>query len=441
MLRTRIRAAKRVGRVERPDCTSSSARSKRSSATGGRGGADAGAGARAGARGSAGAGRAGQAAPGRRRLGRLRGGARARSGGRGRAGAGGGRAGRRGARAHGAAQGRPGGQAARSSGRCRRIPTRPRRWRSTDRWRAACSTTIDGRRAGAARAGDDRRRAPSPARQAELHAGLGASALRRGEPRGSGAAASARRWRRRRDIRRRFRGWPIWRRSRARGTRSRRCCTTRPSREGVPPQVAAQFHRRLADAAEQQGRLDDAYQALLEADRLTPGDLHTRLLLGENRYRAHRYREAAQYLAPSPIIPTPSGCRRRRPRPSITARWPSSSCGGPSRRCRCSRRRCASIRTREGARPPGRTRARGRRCRARARAARAAGGGDARAGERALRFERVADAILSELNDTERARPAYEQAVAAAGDTASLALLDKPLNLQRAGGQHRSGGS
>ena len=68
------------------------------------------------------------------------------------------------------------------------------------------------------------------------------------------------------------------------------------SREGVPPQVAAQFHRRLADAAEQQGRLDDAYQALLEADRLTPGDLHTRLLLGENRYRANRYREAAQYL-------------------------------------------------------------------------------------------------------------------------------------------------
>jgi tetratricopeptide (TPR) repeat protein len=55
--------------------------------------------------------------------------------------------------------------------------------------------------------------------------------------------------------------------------------------------------------------------------------------------------------------------------------------------------------------------------------------------ERALRFERVADAILSELNDTARASASYDQAAAAAGDKASVTLLEKTLNLQRAGGK------
>jgi tetratricopeptide (TPR) repeat protein len=55
--------------------------------------------------------------------------------------------------------------------------------------------------------------------------------------------------------------------------------------------------------------------------------------------------------------------------------------------------------------------------------------------DRAVRFERVADAILSELNDTARASAAYDQAVAAAGDAATVALLEKALNLQRAGGK------
>ena len=55
--------------------------------------------------------------------------------------------------------------------------------------------------------------------------------------------------------------------------------------------------------------------------------------------------------------------------------------------------------------------------------------------ERALRFERVADAVLSELNDTTRASASYDQAVAAVGDAASVALLEKTLNLQRAGGK------
>ena len=64
----------------------------------------------------------------------------------------------------------------------------------------------------------------------------------------------------------------------------------------LPPKVAAHFFHRLAEACEAQGRTDDAYSALLAADRLTPVDLRTRLLLGENRYRVHRYRDAAQIL-------------------------------------------------------------------------------------------------------------------------------------------------
>src|SRR5258707_15865902 len=55
--------------------------------------------------------------------------------------------------------------------------------------------------------------------------------------------------------------------------------------------------------------------------------------------------------------------------------------------------------------------------------------------ERAVRFERVADAILSELNDTARASTNYDQAVAAAGDAAAGTLLDKAANLHRAGGK------
>ena len=277
--------------------------------------------------------------------------------------------------------------------------------------------------------------APAPARQAELHAGLGASALRRGDRDEAG---------------RRFReavaaqpGYPpaiqgladlaaqsgAWDEVEA-------LLRDAAARSGVPPQVAAQFHRRLADAAEQQGRLDDAYGALLEADRLTPGDLQTRLHLGENRYRAHRYREAAQYLGSVADHPD----AERLPEEAAEAVYHGALAELKLRRPdRAMPLVEAAVRI-----YPGHVSALG------LLAERALEDGDVARGldllelqaaatrepdERALRFERVADAVLAELNDTARAAGNYDQAVAAAGERASVALLDKALNLQRAGGR------
>jgi Tfp pilus assembly protein PilF len=63
----------------------------------------------------------------------------------------------------------------------------------------------------------------------------------------------------------------------------------------LPATSAASF-LAIADAAERGQRLEEAYVALLGADRLRPSDLPIRLRIGDNRYRAHRYREAAQIL-------------------------------------------------------------------------------------------------------------------------------------------------
>ena len=70
--------------------------------------------------------------------------------------------------------------------------------------------------------------------------------------------------------------------------------------EGVPgatPPVTAELHRRLAQAYEKLGRDDDAYETLLTADRLHRGHLLIKLALGENRYKARRWREAALHLS------------------------------------------------------------------------------------------------------------------------------------------------
>jgi len=65
---------------------------------------------------------------------------------------------------------------------------------------------------------------------------------------------------------------------------------------GTPAAVAAELHRRLAAAYEKLGRDEDAYQTLLAADRLHRGHLLVKLALGENRYKARRWREAALHL-------------------------------------------------------------------------------------------------------------------------------------------------
>jgi tetratricopeptide (TPR) repeat protein len=66
----------------------------------------------------------------------------------------------------------------------------------------------------------------------------------------------------------------------------------------APAALIADLHRRLATAHERLGRDDDAYQTLVAADRLHRGHLLIKLALGENRYKARRWREAALHLAP-----------------------------------------------------------------------------------------------------------------------------------------------
>jgi tetratricopeptide (TPR) repeat protein len=70
-----------------------------------------------------------------------------------------------------------------------------------------------------------------------------------------------------------------------------------PRLDGAPAAVRAELHRRAAEACERLGRDDDAYVLLNEADRLHRGELRTKLALGENRFRARRWREAALHLS------------------------------------------------------------------------------------------------------------------------------------------------
>ncbi len=62
------------------------------------------------------------------------------------------------------------------------------------------------------------------------------------------------------------------------------------------PQQAARLFQRLAEVHEKTGKLDEAYRQLLEADKMGPGQLLTKLSLGENRFRAGKWREAALHL-------------------------------------------------------------------------------------------------------------------------------------------------
>ncbi len=59
---------------------------------------------------------------------------------------------------------------------------------------------------------------------------------------------------------------------------------------------SAKLYYRLAEVYEKLGRLDDGYRQLVEADRMMPGQLLVRLSLGENRFHAKKWREAATYL-------------------------------------------------------------------------------------------------------------------------------------------------
>jgi tetratricopeptide (TPR) repeat protein len=278
-------------------------------------------------------------------------------------------------------------------------------------------------------------RAPAPSRRAELYVGLGGAALRRADPESATRLF--------RDAIGAQPGYP----SAIQGLADLAAqagdwdevdalLRDAASREGVPVTVAAQLYRRLAEANTAQGRLDDAYTALLEADKLAPGDLQTRLSLGENRYRSNRYREAAQQL--SAIADHPEASRL--PEEVGEAVYHGALAEMKLRRPdRAQALLEAAVRIH-----PGHEAALG------LLAERALESGDAQKGlqlleqqalatrdpaERALRLERVADALVADLGQAERAVLLYDQAIAAAGDGASTALLDKALELSRSSGQ------
>ena len=271
-------------------------------------------------------------------------------------------------------------------------------------------------------------------RQAELHAGLGGSLLKRGE-----LDEAARAFRESMgahaaypaaveglaDVAARTGAWD----------EVEALLRNAAVRDGVKPQVAVQFYRRLAEAAEHQGRPDDAYSALLEADRMIPNDLRTRMAMGENRYRANRFREAAQYLGAIAEHPELASVpeagdalyhgavaelKLRRPEKALplleiaVKAHPqhADALGLLAERIleAGDLNRAVELLERQAA---------------------ATAGDD----DRALRYERVADVLASELKDPSRACAAYQRALEAAGKWATSQLLEKTLRLERETGQ------
>ena len=62
------------------------------------------------------------------------------------------------------------------------------------------------------------------------------------------------------------------------------------------PEQTARLYNRLGEVYEKLGRLEEGYRQLVEADRAMPGQLMLRIALGENRFQARRWREAATHF-------------------------------------------------------------------------------------------------------------------------------------------------
>ena len=67
---------------------------------------------------------------------------------------------------------------------------------------------------------------------------------------------------------------------------------------GAPSAMATALYRRFAAALERVEKHDEAYAALIDADRKYRGDLLIKLALGKNRFAAEHWHESAQQLAP-----------------------------------------------------------------------------------------------------------------------------------------------
>ncbi len=214
---------------------------------------------------------------------------------------------------------------------------------------------------------------------------------------------------------------------------------TIPKLEDAPPAALAELHRRLAAVYETLGRSDDAYQTLLSADRLHRNHLLVKLALGENRYRARRWREAALHLAtladhpdagkfPAEVAeglyhaalaeirslrPEKAGALYERAvelKPNYT---PALHALAEQAMERGDHRRAADLLTRQATATD-------------------------EPGERMRLFEALGDMALMTLHDEDRARVCFEAAVQAASPLESqhLPLLEKLLERQDLAGDH-----
>lgn len=199
------------------------------------------------------------------------------------------------------------------------------------------------------------------------------------------------------------------------------------------PEQAARLYQRLAEVHEKLGKLEEAYRQLTEADRMNGGQLLTKLALGENRFRAGKWREAALHLGPLADHPeaalypeevadalahaAQAETKLRRPEKAI-ALYESALTLRPGHHA--SLRALADLALERGERQKSATYLR-----------RIAEATTDRT-ERARLLEQLGD-LAAESGDDEQALKGYEEAVQAEGPirVEHIGLLEKTLELQR----------
>ncbi len=205
------------------------------------------------------------------------------------------------------------------------------------------------------------------------------------------------------------------------------------------PEQAAKLYQRLAEVYDKLGRLEEGYKQLVEADRLTPGQLLVRIALGENRFRAHKWREAGQHFEGIADHPDAATCpedvagalahgaqaemKLKRPERSV-ALYEAALRLCPDHRP--SLKALADLALERGE------------ARQAAQYLRRVAESSTDRSERAKLFEELGD-LYQKLEDAAAARSAFESAVAAVdqANEAHVPLLEKTLGLERAAGAAR----
>jgi tetratricopeptide (TPR) repeat protein len=208
--------------------------------------------------------------------------------------------------------------------------------------------------------------------------------------------------------------------------------------KGAPGDIAQLYHR-LGEVYDKLGRLDEGYRHLQEAERMMPGQLLIRLALGENRFQAKKWREAAGHL--EGIVEHPDAHRF----PLEVAEGLAHAAEAELRQKRPERalvlyqgalRLCpdhqAALRALSEL-----ALARGEQREAALYLKRLAEAGGDRA-ERARLYQQLGD-VLAMVGDAEGARAAYRDAISFSGtlDETHVALLEKAFAQHRAAGAVR----